>query len=127
MAIDDLVAVHKTLEQYPDAGALVTTNEERSLISVIKSKIMLPKTLREVVLKARKFSASEAFDHGFVDGVYEDFERTLEAATLEDEKLASRNGKRDSYANFRSGAFAGVIEELEARRDPFVWTLGSKL
>ncbi|KAJ4979990.1 hypothetical protein NE237_010770 [Protea cynaroides] len=173
--IDDLVAALKTVEQYPDAGALVTTNEgryfsngfdlhwiknnlsssgltiiqekfegffslmmklgfptlaaitghcagsglvwalthdyrfmkegkevlymseldhgmymPRSMMSVIKSKIVLPKTLREVVLKARKFKASEAFDHGFVDGVYEDSERTLEAAILEANKLASR-------------------------------------
>ncbi|KAJ4978514.1 hypothetical protein NE237_009294 [Protea cynaroides] len=135
-SIDDIVAALKTVEQYPDAGALVTTNEgrfmkegkevlymseldhgmymPRSLMSVIKSKIVLPKTLNEVLLKARKFKALEAFDHGFVDGVYEDSEKTLEAALLEAEKLASRNWKRDSYANLRAGAFAEEIGAISA-------------
>ncbi|XP_077221775.1 enoyl-CoA delta isomerase 2, peroxisomal-like [Tasmannia lanceolata] len=98
----------------------------RSLMSVIRSKL-LPASLREVLLKARKFTASEAFEFGFVDGVYDDSGKTLEAAIIEAEKLARRNWKRYSYANLRAGAFPGVVEELEAHRDPYIWTMGSKL
>ncbi|KAF8403491.1 hypothetical protein HHK36_011595 [Tetracentron sinense] len=99
----------------------------RSLMSVIRTKIPTPNALREVMLKARKFRASEAFDSGFVDGVYVDSAKTLEAAILEAGKLASRNWKRDSYANLRAWAFPEAIKELEAQRDPYVWTLDSKL
>lgn len=97
-----------------------------SLMSVIRSKL-LPAALREVVLKARKFTASEAFGFGFVDGFYDDPAKTLEAAVGEAEKLASFNWKREIYANLRAGAFPGVIEELAAKRDPYVWPKGSKL
>ncbi|XP_010251957.1 PREDICTED: enoyl-CoA delta isomerase 2, peroxisomal-like [Nelumbo nucifera] len=99
----------------------------RSLMAVIKSKIVMANTLIDVVLKAKKFRASEGFDSGFVNGVYEDSAKTLEAAILEAEKLASRNWKRDSYANLRAASFPGVVEELEAHRDPYVWRLGSRM
>ncbi|KAJ8646558.1 hypothetical protein MRB53_008306 [Persea americana] len=101
-------------------------NMPRSLMSVIRSKL-LPASLREVVLKARKFTAPEAFEYGFVDGFYDDSAKTVEVSIGEAAKLASSKWKRESYANLRAGAFPGVIEELEAQRDPYVWPKGSKL
>ncbi|XP_058079867.1 enoyl-CoA delta isomerase 3-like [Magnolia sinica] len=94
----------------------------RSLMSVIKSKLS-PVSLREVVLKARKFTASEALEFRIIDGVYDDAAKTIDTAIVEAEKLVARGWKRDSYANLRAGAFPEVIEEIEARRDPYVWRL----
>ncbi|RWR74906.1 enoyl-CoA delta isomerase 2, peroxisomal-like protein [Cinnamomum micranthum f. kanehirae] len=82
----------------------------------------------EVVLKARKFTASEAFEYGFADGFYDASAKTVEVAIGEAEKLASSKWKRESYTNLRAGTFPGVIEELDqAQRDPYVWPKGSKL
>ncbi|KAL5994970.1 hypothetical protein ACLOJK_025027 [Asimina triloba] len=96
----------------------------RSLMSTIKSKLSA-EALREVVLKARKFRASEALEFKIVDGVFEDAASTLGAAVAEAEKLAARGWNKESYANLRNVAFPQVLEEIEARRDAYVWRLGS--
>lgn len=98
----------------------------RSVVSLIKSKI-LPATLKEVMLKGRKLTASEASELRLVDGFYSDSEKTLKAAIAEGEKLASLNWGRKKYANLRARTFPGVVEEFEARRGPYTWPGSSKI
>ncbi|XP_031479102.1 enoyl-CoA delta isomerase 2, peroxisomal-like [Nymphaea colorata] len=98
----------------------------RSLMTVIKSKL-LPGPLVETMLKARKFRSPEGLKLGLVDRIFDSSEKTIDAAIDEAEKLASRNWKRDIYANVKAAAFPGVIEELEAHRDPYLLPKGAKL
>nr|ABK25802.1 unknown [Picea sitchensis] len=98
----------------------------RSLMAVIRSKL-LPGTLRDVVLGARKFSAQMALEGGIVDSVYADSPQTLEAAVSEAQKLAGRGWKKEIYSELRLGAFPGVLEELDAHRDPYLFPVSSKL
>lgn len=101
-------------------------NMPKSLMSVIRSKLS-PAALREVLLKARKFTAAAGLEFGIVDGFYDDAERALEAAIAEGEMLARSNWERESYSNLRAGAFPDPIEELEAHREPYRWPKISKL
>jgi len=98
----------------------------RSLMAVVRSKL-LPRTLRDVVLGARKFSAQMALEGGIVDSVYADSAQTLEAAVSEAQKLASRGCKKEIYSELRLGAFPGVLEELDAHRDPYLFPASAKL
>jgi len=98
----------------------------RSLMAVVRSKL-LPGTLRDVVLGARKFSAQMALEGGIVDSVYADSPQTLEAAVSEAQNLAGRGWKKEIYSELRLGAFPGVLEELDAHRDPYIFPVSSKL
>eukprot|EP01018_Ginkgo_biloba_P038039 Gb_17266 [translate_table: standard] len=98
----------------------------RSLMAVIRSKL-LPGALRDVVLSASKLRAQTALQNGIVDSVFEDSAQTLEAAVREAEKLAGRGWKKDVYCGLRLAAFPGVVEELEAHRDPYLLPKHSKL
>jgi enoyl-CoA hydratase/carnithine racemase len=97
-----------------------------SLMAVVRSKL-LPGTLRDVVLGARKFSAQMALEGGIVDSVYADAPQTLEAAVSEAQNLAGRGWKKEIYSELRLGAFPGVLEELDAHRDPYIFPVSSKL
>jgi len=98
----------------------------KGFMAVIRSKLM-PGTLRDVVLGARKFSAQMALEGGIVDSVYADSPQTLEAAIKEAQKLAGRGWKKEIYSELRLGAFPGVLEELDAHEDPYNFPLSSKL
>eukprot|EP00252_Welwitschia_mirabilis_P007418 TRINITY_DN1873_c0_g3_i1.p1 TRINITY_DN1873_c0_g3~~TRINITY_DN1873_c0_g3_i1.p1 ORF type:complete len:236 (+),score=35.12 TRINITY_DN1873_c0_g3_i1:313-1020(+) len=98
----------------------------RSLMSLVRSK-MSPSTLREVVMKARRFRPQEALDHGLIDRLCEDSDETLSEAIQEAEKLASRKWRKDVYAQLRMRAFSGVVEELDAHHDRYAFPVSSKL
>jgi very-long-chain (3R)-3-hydroxyacyl-CoA dehydratase len=98
----------------------------RSLMAVVLSKL-LPGALRDVVLGARKFSAQTALEGGIVDSVYPDSVQTLEAAVSEAQKLASWGWMKEVYSELRLGAFPGVLEELDAHRDPYLFPVSAKL
>jgi len=98
----------------------------RSLMAVVLSKL-LPGALRDVVLGARKFSAQTALEGGIVDSVYADSVQTLEAAVSEAQKLASWGWMKEVYSELRLGAFPGVLEELDAHRDPYLFPVSAKL
>jgi len=98
----------------------------RSLMAVIRSKL-LPEALRDVVLGARKFSAQMALEARIVDSVYADSAQTLEAAVSEAQKFADRGWKKEVYCELRLGAFPGVVEELDAHRDPYIFPGSAKL
>lgn len=98
----------------------------RSLLAVIRSKLS-PGTLRDVVLGARKFSPQMALEAGIVDSVFADSPQTLEAAVSEAQKLAGRGWKKEVYIQLRLGAFPGVVEELDAHRDPYYFPAAAKL
>lgn len=98
----------------------------RSLLAVIQSKLS-PGTLRDVVLGARKFSAQMALESGIADSVFADSPQTLEAAVGEAQKLAGRGWKKEIYSQLRLGVFPGVVEELDAHREPYNFHASAKL
>jgi hypothetical protein len=53
--------------------------------------------------------------------------QTLEAAVSEAQKLASWGWKKEIYSELRLGAFPGVLEELDAHRDPYLFPVSAKL
>lgn len=99
----------------------------KSLMAVVRSKL-LPAARRDVVLGARKFSAQTALEGRIVDSVYADSTQTLDAAVSEGQKLASRGWKKDIYSELRLGdIFPGVVEELDAHREPYIFPASAKL
>lgn len=98
----------------------------RSLLALIRSKLS-PGTLRDVVLGARKFSAQMALEGGIADSVFADSPQTLEAAVGEAQKLAGRGWKKEIYSQLRLGVFPGVVEELDAHREPYLFPASAKL
>ncbi|GLJ51470.1 hypothetical protein SUGI_1093940 [Cryptomeria japonica] len=83
-----------------------------SMLTLVRSKLQ-PAALRDVVLGASKLNAQVGLERGILDGVFEDSERTLEAAIKEAEKLAARGWKREIYRGFRLATFPGVVEALD--------------
>lgn len=62
-----------------------------------------------------------------MDSVYADSAQTLDAAVSEAQKLASRGWKKDIYSELRLGVFPGVVEELDAHREPYIFPASAKL
>lgn len=98
----------------------------RSLLAVIRSKLS-PRTLRDVVLGARIFSAQEALESGIADSVFADSPQTLEAAVGKAQNLAGRRWNSEIYSQLRLGVFPGVVEELDAHREPYFFPAFARL
>ncbi|GLJ51439.1 hypothetical protein SUGI_1093280 [Cryptomeria japonica] len=60
-------------------------------------------------------------ERGILDGVFQDSAETLQAAVKAAEKLAGRVWKREIYSGLRVGAFPGVVEELDAHANPYLF------
>ncbi|KAG6506063.1 enoyl-CoA delta isomerase 2, peroxisomal-like [Zingiber officinale] len=96
-------------------------------MSLMRAKIADPRTLRDVTLRAKKFSAAEAEARGIVDSVHGSAAETVEAALRLAKELAARNWDGGVYASIRMGAFpeacaaVGLAEhDDEEKRKTFV-------
>ncbi|KAH7651453.1 Enoyl-CoA hydratase/isomerase protein [Dioscorea alata] len=79
---------------------------------LMRSKIVDPRTLRDVALGAMKIGGKEAKERGIVDRVYPGTEETLEAAMKLGEQLAGRGWVGTVYAETRKAAFPELCKAV---------------
>ncbi|KAJ0986378.1 hypothetical protein J5N97_004734 [Dioscorea zingiberensis] len=81
-------------------------------ITLMKGKIVDPRTLRDVALGAMKIGGKEAKERGIVDKLYAGPEETLEAALKLGEELAGRGWVGSVYAETRKAAFPELCKAV---------------
>ncbi|THU54617.1 hypothetical protein C4D60_Mb10t27010 [Musa balbisiana] len=84
-----------------DIGLPITEN----IMAVLRAKIADPRTRRDLLLRGKRMTASEAAARGIVDRAVEGAAETVEAAVAMGEELAARNWDGEVYASIRKGAF----------------------
>ncbi|CAM8921280.1 unnamed protein product [Rhodiola kirilowii] len=81
-------------------------------MAMFRSKIGKVGARRDVLMGAKKVKAGEAVDMGLVDGVYEDGEKTMDAALRMAEELGKRKWNGEVYAEIRKAMFPEICGVL---------------
>ncbi|KAJ1023887.1 hypothetical protein NDA13_004721 [Ustilago tritici] len=82
----------------------------------IASKISDQKTMRKVVLEGHRFSAEEAFQAGFVDGLADSPKETLEKALQLAEKLKGK-AKMNAWGTNKEVIYANAVKAVRMKHD----------
>ncbi|KAL2649714.1 hypothetical protein R1flu_017842 [Riccia fluitans] len=115
-----LMAALKTVQEDPDVGSLVTTNEGKFYSNGLDTKSTLsPKAYKDTCLLAKKLTTSEAYALGIVDSAPENAAATLEAAIALATELSRKDWDRNFYRNFRLDLRPRLLHSpLERRGSP---------
>ncbi|XP_031504452.1 enoyl-CoA delta isomerase 2, peroxisomal-like [Nymphaea colorata] len=113
-----LVLAHDYIVMRRDRGFLYMSELDLGLpfedfmMALIRAKVPSPAALRDVVLRARKFTASEAADAGIVHMIASDAGETVAEAVRLAEDLAGRNWDGNVYSSIRKAAFPEIAAAL---------------
>ncbi|CAN6443682.1 unnamed protein product [Victoria cruziana] len=113
-----LVLAHDYVVMRRDRGFLYMSELDLGLpfadfmMTLIRSKMPSPAALRDVVLRARRFTASEAADAGIVNILASDPAETVAEAVRLAEELACRNWDGNVYSSIRKAAFPELAATL---------------
>ncbi|XP_078151525.1 enoyl-CoA delta isomerase 3-like [Carex rostrata] len=114
-----LALAHDYVYMRGDRGVLYMSELDIGLpfpdyfMALMRAKITDPRTLRDVTMRAKKITGTEAKERGLVDKVCQSASETVAEAVKMAEELAGRNWDRGVYVSIRMSVYPNLCKSLE--------------